>query len=204
MLESGTLALMTFSFDFLFEAMAYFEAYDNFNEHQVSVLLKLFLWKSYLTTLLPIVLNSELIQRKNLYMFYDDFTPQWYLNIGSGLIKSAYFRLVFVLLELFFRYYWPRLLQWRDRGYSNSYYKVERFGGIGEVRMPRTRASTHKEYLGVYTNQNFDIDRCYAEVLNVVTFCFSYCFLLPHVFIPCFLMLLALHAKDKILCKFKF
>ena len=182
--------------------MARLESYDNYNAHQISVLFKLFLWKSYTTTFLPVMLNSELVQRGNFYMFYDDLTPQWYLNVGVGIIKSAYFRLVFVLIEFVIAYYLPRFWQWRDRGYSNEYYRTRRLSSSKEVRIPNTLALSHKEYIKVYTNKSFNIDRSYAEILNVVTFCFTYCFILPHLFIPCTLLLIALHYKDKVLSKF--
>ena len=194
--------MLTFCFDFLFSMMATFEAYDNSNARQTSMLLKLFLWKGYTTTLLPILLNSELIQRNNLYMFYDDFTPEWYLNIGTGLIKSSYFRLLFVFLELLLDYFTPRFWQWRDRGYQNKFYETKVYSKVGEVKIPNTRTYKHEDYVGIYTNDSFYIDRSYPEVLNILTFCFVYGFILPHLFIPNTLVLIAILFKDKILCKF--
>lgn len=51
-------------------------------------MLKLFFWKFYLSSILPIIIDSKFLfdTLRESGTTYDDFTTAWYLQKGSGLI----------------------------------------------------------------------------------------------------------------------
>lgn len=99
------------------------------------------------------------------------------------------------MFDLVFQYYFPILLRAFDRGFRDDRDK-------GKVVYSRQK--THKKYIAVYKNIHFQIERSYAEVLNVIFFTATYWIMLPHIFFPNLIFLLVLFYKDKILSKNQF
>lgn len=138
---------------------------------------------------MPIIINSDLIIINRVdSASYDDFTPYWYQQKGVSLILGAYARIFVPVWEIFFRYSWPRLYQWWDRKFKSD-------KGI-------TRQRTTENYLEVYKNENFDIERSYAEVMNTIFFTCFYFGGLPHIVIPGIINLVMIYYKDKILSNY--
>lgn len=103
-----------------------------------------------------------------------------------------YSRIFVLMFDLLMQYYIPILLRAFDRRFMD-----QKKAGIVTL----TRKKTHREYVAVYKNIHFEIERSYAEVLNVIFFTATYWILLPHIFIPNLVFLLVLYYKDKILSK---
>ena len=119
---------------------------------------------------------------------YDDFTPTWYLTEGSGLIFAAYARCFVIVFIFLIRLFYGKVMQMYD----------QKFTWDPAV----TRQKTHKDYEKVYTEDPFDIYLSYAEILNLLYFSMTFGLILPHIFIPSFIMLILIYCKDKILSKF--
>lgn len=102
-----------------------------------------------------------------------------------------YLRIFVILFDLILQYYFPKLMRGIDRGFKDQEKSVETL----------TKKKTHREYVAVYKNIHFEIERSYAELLNVIFFTCTYWLMLPHIFIPNTIFLLALYYKDKILSK---
>ena len=168
--------------------MSRFEAWTNYNHTSGSTLVKMFFWKFFISTLLPILRNSSVLLTNQINS-YDDFTPTWYLTEGNGLILAAYGRCFVVTFIFFFRYFYGKVVQGFDQNFT------------GDATI--TRQKTHKDYEKVYTNDAFDIYLSYAEILNLFYFSMTFGLILPHIFIPSFIMLILIYYKDKILSKFQ-
>ena len=67
--------------------------------------------------------------------------------------------------------------------------------------MSVTRKKDHKRYKRVYVWRAFDIELSYAEVLTTVFVAMTYGFVMPLIFIPCLLQIIALYYRDKFLSK---
>lgn len=195
---------ITIIFDFAFDWLSHLESYSDYNKRQSSVLFKLFFWKYTISSLFPMLATTDLFDNlligKQDLKAYDDFTPVWYLEVGSGLILSMYIRIFLIIVDFLFRYYWPRIFQWCDRGGVNKPLTEDFM--IFREQIPLTRKKTHREYVEIYKNYHFEIERSYAEILNTVFFSFTYWIMLPHIFLPSILVLVTIYYKDKILSNF--
>lgn len=201
--ETFLISAISIIFDFAFDFLAQLEGHSDYNKRQSSVLIKLFFWKYIITSLFPVLATTDIFDNflfgAQNFKAYDDFTPVWYQEIGSGLILSMYIRIFLIIGDFIFRYYFPRLLQWYDRGGINSPLTDDTI--MSKTQIPNTKKNTHKEFLKVYKNLWFDIERSYAEILNTIFFAFTYWVMLPHIFLPCVLVILTIYYKDKILSK---
>lgn len=187
-LESITLAILSTVLDFIFIILSEFEFYTNYNATQNAIFLKLFGWKVFIIILLPIIINSDLIiVNTDDSLSYDDFTPDWYQSKGVSLILGAYARAFLPIWELLWRYYRPRIYQLWDRGFT--------------MNKKKTRRKNISEYLKVYENENFDIERSYAEIMTIIFFTCFYFNVLPHIAIPALINLILIYYKDKLLSK---
>ena len=188
--ESGFFALISVIFEFLFAFMAEQESYTNYNNSEASLLIKMFFWKFFISTLLPLLkslnIYSDGSQTQNRY---DDFTPFWYASEGANILLGMYVRCFLIVFGMFYRYLVPRLTQLYDR----------RFGFNCSV----TRQITHKQYIRVYKNITIDLPLSYAEILNTIFIAFIFGTILPNMFVVCFFILVLIYYKDKILCKKK-
>ena len=101
-------------------------------------------------------------------------------------------RIPVMIIDLLCRYWLPLVLQAWDRGFKKQDPKGEAI----------TSQTVHKRYVSVYKNMPFDIDRSYAEVLNIIFFTSIYWVMLPHIFVPNLFLLGVIYYKDKILSKF--
>lgn len=205
--ETVVLSIISIIFDFAFDFLAKLEGYSDYNKRQSSVLFKLFFWKYMISSLFPVLTTTDVfdhfIKGDQQLKAYDDFTPVWYREVGSGLILSMYIRVLIIIGVFIYRYYWPRLFQWWDRGgickplaIGIVGFRSKNKGGDVNTKMKR-----HRDLIWVYKNQHFDIERSYAEVLNTIFFCLTYWVMLPHIFLPCLLILTTIYYKDKILSK---
>lgn len=150
---------------------------------------------------------DRLILKDEALNSYDDFTPGWYNEVGSGLIMSMYIRIVLIILTFVFHFYYPRIKQWIDRGGINK--SLVRTSGkrksvidILKKTEPNTKKKDHRSFLQVYKNNQFQIEKSYAEVLNTMFFSFTYWVMLPHIFVPATLVLITVYFKEKALGKF--
>lgn len=186
--------------------MAKIEAYSDYNNKQSSILFKLFLWKYTITSLLPLFgsfeLFDRLILRDSSLNSFDDFTPAWYIEVGSSIILGMYIRSFLIMMTFFYVYYKPRIRQWIDRGGINSKLVADNQLEYILNKKPNTRKKDHTSYLGVYKNPGYQIEGSYAEILNILFACFMYWVIMPHIFIPAALVLLTVLLKDKILSNF--
>lgn len=150
-------------------------------------MVKLFYWKFFITSVFPLMIHFNFVREIEHASQYDDFTAAWYSKLGSDLILSSYFRCGAVFFEFFWRFGKMRLRQWYDRRFT------------GNVR--KTRQLSLSDYKEVYSNDHFDVERSYADILNIIFFTMTYWILLPHLFFTGFINLLLIYYKDKILSK---
>ena len=82
--------IYAFFIDFfdLFLVVGNFEGYTNYNSRTSSVLFKLFIWKFYISSLLPLLTLSRMLDLGRRISTYDDFTPSWYTEQGSAIIMG--------------------------------------------------------------------------------------------------------------------
>lgn len=169
--------------------MAKFESYTNYNDRAASLLTKMFFWRFFISTILPLLRSSKVIWVNNNLEGYDDFTPNWYLIEGSNILIGMYARCLIIIWVFMTRYYYPLLTRAYDQKFKGS--------------MMITRSTTHKGYVAVYKNFIFDVYLSYAEIMNIIFMAFTLGFILPHIFIPSLIMLIFIFYKDKILGKKK-
>ena len=190
--------------------MAKFEAYSEYSKRQANILLKLFLWKYIVSSILPIFATTDFFDiiffQKITRTAYDDFQPGWFLKVGTTIILSLYIRILVIVVDFLFNYYLPRVIQWYDiGGYNRPLTDLDVAGKDSGVDLSlvtiRTRKKDQKSVERVYRNLHFRIERSYAEVLHVVYYCFTFVIFLPGVFIPSCLILIVMFFKDKILSK---
>lgn len=167
--------------------MSKFEAYTNYNDRAASLLIKMFFWRFFISTILPLLKSSKVIWVNNNLEGYDDFTPSWYLIEGSNILIGMYARCFIIIWVFLNRYYYPKLIRACDQKFTGN--KII------------TKQTTHKKYLLVYKNYIFDVYLSYAEIMNVIFMALTLGFILPHIFVPSFVMLIFIYYKDKILSK---
>jgi len=167
--------------------MAEFEFYTNFNLTQSSILIKLFLWKFFITAIFPILIKSKIIFDNQFVESYDDFTSSWYAEHGSSIVFASYLRCLVALFELFKYYFKNRFWQFYDRGFTSDRNK--------------TKQISFEAYKKIYSNDHFEIQRSYADILNIIFFTMMYWVILPHLFFTGLLNLILILIKDRILSK---
>lgn len=94
-----------------------------------------------------------------------------------------------LLFDLAFQYAIPKFLRAYDKGFRKQ----------RDYADTLSKQKTHRGYIALHKNIHFEIDRSYAELLNVIFFTCTYWIMLPHIFLPNTLFLIALYYKDKIL-----
>lgn len=167
--------------------MSRWEAYTNYNDKAESMLIKMFFWRFFISTILPLLKSSKVIWVNNNLEGYDDFTPNWYLIEGTNILMGMYARVVIIIFVFLYRYYYYKLIRALDQSFSGD--------------SKRTKMVTHKNYITVYKNMIFDVYLSYAEIMNVIFMAFTLGFILPHIFIPSLMMLVLIFYKDKVLSK---
>ena len=63
--------------------MTNFEVYNDTNDQKVSLIIKLFFWKYFTTSIIPFVSDMHLPFLESDFGFYDDITPFWYRLKGG-------------------------------------------------------------------------------------------------------------------------
>lgn len=179
--------------------MGSFESHTNYNKQTNSVMLKLFFWKFYITSVLPIASHSEFLFSviRGTGTSYDDFTTSWYLKRGAGIIfgnfifnfLGSYSRVAVLIGLTLSDYYKPRLMRAWDRGFRDQ----------RKHKKTLSKLRTHREYIELHKNSHFQIDRSYAELLNIIFFTCTFWIMLPHIFLPNMFFLIVLYFRDKIL-----
>lgn len=141
------------------------------------------IWKIFLNAFMPII---------NSFYFYsfgqfDEFTPDWYKDKGINIQVTSYLRIFSLIGIGFYRYFEPRIMAWYDREFTKD--------------MSVTRKLTYVEYQRVYTFQQFDIELSYAEACTSIFVAVTYGFMFPNIYLACFLQLVVIYYKDKLLGK---
>lgn len=168
--------------------MSDFERYTDINKTYESRILKGFLLLYLMTSILTIFINFRLRLGPSTYLGdFDDFTPGWFKGIGYSLSLTLFLKIfaaiaaafVFKVLRVI-----PRLL---DRGCSGD--------------MSKTKKKIHSDYEALYTNNDFNLDFCYTEVINIVFVCMTLSPLLPFVFYIAVVYLIVVYWRDKYMRK---
>ena len=121
---------------------------------------------------------------------YDDFTGMWFRENGISIMSSSITAAAGILGAIASGYILPRLQIFWDRKLTND--------------SSITRKLTHKNYLLVYTAEEYDVAAEYAEFLNIIFFALTFGFSMPILFVGTFLTLIAFFYKSRILSKKKF
>lgn len=70
------------------EDLGTFECHTNYNDQITSVMFKLFAWKFYISSMLPIIIDSKFVfsSRRQSGTTFDDFTTAWYVKKGYPIV----------------------------------------------------------------------------------------------------------------------
>lgn len=129
--------------------------------------------------------NSTFLQEANFLFLgkYNDFTPDWYNNIGTIITLTLIFNITFPIMELFLAYIFKCFKKWWDTRCCN---------------LPTSR-KTKKEYIQYYNDEIYPIGERYAYLMATFFVSMSFCGIIP-VLVPVTAILLFLvYFVDKIL-----
>jgi hypothetical protein len=171
---------------FIFRALASFEKHRNATSELSSRVMKIFIAQFLNTGIIILIVNTR-FTRKPIVEFlngtFDDFIPEWYLNVGTTLLMTMLINVVTLpiinLTILFLK-------------------------GIGRCCDRRckcdkrvTKKKTQSKWNQLYTGPDFMIDLRYSQILNVVFICLLYGSGLPLLFVSTFLNLNIIYWLDK-------
>ena len=150
--------------------------------------MKGFLLLYLMTCALTIFINFRLRIGPTIYLGdFDDFTPSWFKSIGYSLSLTLTLKILAALGFAFLKKMKNVLPRCFDRGFSTD--------------MAKTKKKIQNEYEKLYTNDDFNIDFCYTEVINIIFVSMTLSPLLPYVFYIALVYLVVIYWRDKYMCK---
>jgi len=115
----------------------------------------------------------------------EDFTPTWFKGVGYNLLVAFFSKALLTPVLEFLLLLWVEARRFWDRRLTCD--------------RAKTRAKTQQAYQQLYTDSQFDLDLCYTDQVTTVFICLSLSPVLPLMLPACFLNLLALYWKDKLI-----
>ena len=150
--------------------------------------MKGFLLLYLMTCALTFFINFRLRISSTIYLGdFDDFTPSWFKSIGYSLSLTLALKILAAICFAFLKKMKNVLPRWFDRGFSTD--------------MTKTKKKIQNEYEKLYTNDDFNIDFCYTEVINIIFVSMTLSPLLPYVFYIALVYLTVVYWRDKYMCK---
>ena len=150
-----------------------------------SRILKGFMLKYISTCFLTLIVSLRVQNGHLTISSFDDFTPTWFKGVGYNLLMAFFFKALLTPLVEFFLVLLAALKRFWDRKLSCD--------------MSKTRTKTQLAYQKVYTDDPFELDFCYTDQINIIFICITLSAVLPLMIPVCFLNLLALYWKDKVI-----
>jgi hypothetical protein len=171
---------------FIFRALASFEKHRNATSELSSRVMKIFIAQFLNTGIIILIVNTR-FTRKPIVEFlngtFDDFIPEWYLNVGTTLLMTMLINVVslpIINLTILFLKAIGRCCDRRCKC---------------DKRV--TKKKTQTKWNQLYTGPDFMIDLRYSQILNVVFICLLYGSGLPLLFVSTFLNLIIIYWLDK-------
>jgi hypothetical protein len=150
----------------------------------MSLIKKLFAWKYFTTGIVPLA-GSWYIPKFGKFGFYDEITPQWYVEKGVSLMISSFIRIFVLGMVGLVRWGLPRLKVLYDTNWTGD--------------REETRKTNYRDYQNVYKTMEFDLELSYAEAMTSIYLAMTYGFLMPIMYAFVFLQLVVLYFRDKLL-----
>lgn len=171
--------------NFILRLLSVFERHSNLNEMYKSRIVKGFLLRYMTTAALTIFINIRISLPGDKYVGdYDDFTPNWFKNIGYSLGLTLFLRIIASIATSLLKAAFLALYRCYDRSFS--------------VDMAKTKQKIHDDYESIYTNPEFELDFCYTEMISVLFVVMTLAPFLPYIFYIAFVYLFILYWKDKL------
>ena len=184
------LTMSSIIIDKLLHILSGFEKYTDLNSKYSSRILKGFVMKYANSGIIILIINLKIKLGSKTLGRYDDMTPTWYVTIGYSVVFTYILKIISLLIWTFLRVTLPWLKRCCDRGCSND--------------VKKTKKKTLADQIALYTGMQFDIDRCYTDVLMNIFICMTFGTFLPIVYVISLIYLILLYYRDKILREFIF
>ena len=150
--------------------MKEFERQASYSMISQSMTVKLFMIQIVNTGMLALLMNGDAgLSKDNTVAFmngdYEDFTPEWYDDIGKTVLQTVTLYCIGVHGVKFAVFFLHKFLRWRDRG----------FGSDIRITKQVSQENLNKLFIG----PDFIIEVRYATVLTICFVCVSYAPAMP-------------------------
>ena len=172
----------------ILHVMKEFERMASYSLISQSMTVKLFMIQIVNTGMLALLMNGDAgLSKNNAVAFlngeYDDFTPEWYDDIGRNVLQTVFVYSIGVHLVKFAVHWLHQFMRWRDRG----------FGSDIRITKQVSQENLNKLYIG----PEFIIEVRYATVLTVCFVCVAYAPAMPLLYLIAGLGFWATYLIDK-------
>jgi hypothetical protein len=154
----------------ILHVMKEFERMASYSLISQSMTVKLFMIQIVNTGMLALLMNGDAgLSKDNTVAFmngdYEDFTPEWYDDIGKTVLQTVTLYTIGVHGVKFAVFFLHKFLRWRDRGFGSDF----------RITKQVSQENLNKLYLG----PEFVIEVRYATVLTVCFVCIAYAPAMP-------------------------